>query len=163
MAYPAGVLRLEEATTPADLDLVRALWREYQRAIGVDLCFQGFERELETLPGAYARPGGRILVAREGEDPAGCGALRPLETGIAELKRMWVRPAFRGRKAGRLVAEALVEAARAEGYRAIRLDTLGTMREARALYRSLGFREIPAYYGNPLPDVVYMELALRRG
>ncbi len=157
------MIRLEEATTPADLDLVRTLWREYQGAIGVDLCFQGFERELETLPGAYARPGGRILLAREGNAPAGCGALRPLGPGIAELKRMWVRPAFRGRKLGRLVAEALLEAARSEGYRAVRLDTLGTMREARALYRSLGFREIPAYYGNPLPDVVYMELSLPPG
>ncbi len=149
-----------DASSPAQLDAARTLFREYQRAIGVDLCFQGFERELRELPGAYAPPEGRLLLAVEGGEPVACGALRPIAPSIAELKRMWVRPAFRGRKLGRAIAEALVDAARARGYRSVRLDTLATMQEARALYRSLGFHEIPAYYPNPLPGVLYMELLL---
>jgi ribosomal protein S18 acetylase RimI-like enzyme len=149
-----------QAISPAELEAARALFREYRRAIGVDLCFQGFERELLDLPGAYAPPQGRLLVALEGSAPAGCGALRPIAPGIAELKRMWVSPAFRGRGLGRAIAEALLAAARAQGYRAARLDTLDTMREARALYAALGFREIPAYYPNPLPGALYMELPL---
>ena len=152
--------RIVEAISLAELGLARSLFTEYQRAIGVDLCFQAFEEELRTLPGAYARPRGRLLLAMEGEEPAGCGALRPIAPGIAELKRMWVRPAFRGRGLGRAIAEALLAAAREEGYRTVRLDTLDWMREARALYRSLGFRDIAPYYDNPLPGVVYMELAL---
>ncbi len=153
-------MRILGASSPAELDVARALFREYQQAIGVDLCFQGFERELRELPGAYAPPDGRLLLAMEGHEPAACGALRLIAPGIAELKRMWVRPAFRGRKLGRAMADALLAAARARGYRAVRLDTLATMLAAQALYRSLGFREIPAYYPNPLPGVVYMELTL---
>jgi ribosomal protein S18 acetylase RimI-like enzyme len=152
--------RIAEAASPADMDTARALFREYQESVGVDLCFQGFERELRDLPGAYAPPQGRLLIAWEGGEPAACGALRTIEPGVSEMKRMWVRPAFRGRKLGRAVAEALLAAARANGCRAVRLDTLPSMAEAQALYRSLGFREIPAYYPNPLPGVIYMELAL---
>ena len=152
--------RIVDAASLADIDVARALFQEYQRAIGVDLCFQGFGEELRGLPGAYARPPGRLLLALEGDEVAGCGALRPIAPGVAELKRMWVRPAFRGRGIGRAVAEALLAAAREEGYRTARLDTLASMREALALYRSLGFREIPAYYENPLPGVVYMERPL---
>jgi ribosomal protein S18 acetylase RimI-like enzyme len=152
--------RLEQASTPARLDQARLLFREYQAAIGVDLCFQGFEAELATLPGAYAPPGGRLLLALDGEAAVGCGALRPIGPGVAELKRMWTRPDQRGRGVARAVATALLEAARAEGYRLVRLDTLEWMTAARALYGSLGFVEIPAYYPNPLPGVVYLELAL---
>jgi ribosomal protein S18 acetylase RimI-like enzyme len=111
-----------------------------------------------ALPGAYARPGGRLLLAWRGEAPAGCGALRPLEPGVAELKRMWTRPDHRGQGVARAVAEALLAAARAEGYRTVRLDTLDWMTAARALYASLGFVERGPYYANPLPGVVYMEL-----
>lgn len=153
--------RIVQPASPADLEVVRSLFREYQEAIGVDLGFQSFESELRDLPGAYARPRGRLLLAFEDDAHAGCGALRPLASDVAELKRMWVRPAFRGRGLGRRIAEALLAAAREEGYRLARLDTLEGMREAIALYRSLGFREIPAYYPNPLPGAVYMELALR--
>ncbi len=158
--YARDMVRVVDAASPSDVGLARGLFREYQRAIGVDLCFQGFEEELRALPGAYSRPKGRLLLGLDGEEPAGCGALRPIAPGIAELKRMWVRPPFRGRHLGRTIAEALLAAARAEGYRTARLDTLDSMREARALYRSLGFREIPAYYANPLPGAVYMEIAL---
>lgn len=152
--------RIVHASTPADLELVRSLFREYQQAIGIDLSFQSFEAELRELPGAYARPRGRLLLAFEEDALAGCGALRPIAQDVAELKRMWVRPAFRGRGLGRRIAEALLAAAREERYRTTRLDTLDGMREAIALYRSLGFREIPPYYPNPLAGAVYMELEL---
>jgi putative acetyltransferase len=157
----AATVRLDEAIEAGDLELARALFREYQQAIGVDLCFQGFDAELAALPAAYARPSGRLLLAWRGEALAGCGALRPLGPGLAELKRMWTRPAHRGQGVARAVAEALLAAARAEGYRVVRLDTLASMTAARALYRSLGFVEIGPYYPNPLPGVVYMELELR--
>jgi len=160
MAVVATAVRLTEAVGAADLELARALFREYQQAIGVDLCFQGFDAELAALPGAYARPGGRLLLAWRGDALAGCGALRPLGPGVAELKRMWTRPAHRGQGVARAVAEALLAAARAEGYRVVRLDTLESMSAARALYRSLGFVEIGPYYPNPLPGVVYMERPL---
>jgi putative acetyltransferase len=152
--------RTVDAASPQEIDLVRSLFREYQRAIGIDLSFQSFESELRELPGAYARPRGRLLLAFEDDALAGCGALRPIAEDVAELKRMWVRPAFRGRGLGRRIAEELISAAREEGYRTARLDTLETMREAIALYRSLGFREIPPYYENPLAGAVYMELGL---
>lgn len=151
------MIRLVQAADPADLEAARALFREYQAAIGVDLCFQGFEAELRGLPGAYAPPAGRLLLARHGEALAGCGALRRLGPGVGELKRMWTRPEHRGRGVARAVAGALLEAAAAEGYRTVRLDTLTWMTAARALYQSLGFVECPAYYPNPLPGVVYME------
>jgi GNAT superfamily N-acetyltransferase len=160
MAAEDAGIRLAEAAGPAALDEVRTLFREYQVAIRVDLCFQGFVAELAGLPGAYARPGGRLLLAFRGEALAGCGALRPLEAGVAELKRMWTRPGHRGHGVARAVAAALLEAARAEGYRMVRLDTLEWMAEARALYASLGFVERGAYYENPLPGVIYMELKL---
>ena len=151
--------RVEPATSPDAIATARELFSEYQRAIGVDLCFQGFQAELESLPGAYAPPRGRLLLAWVDGEVAGCGALRPLGGDAAEMKRMWVRPAFRGRGLGRAVAEALLQAARAEGYARVRLDTLPVMTEARALYRSLGFVEVPPYNDNPHPGAIHMELA----
>jgi GNAT superfamily N-acetyltransferase len=151
------VLELADASVPPLLAVARELFGEYQRGIGLDLGFQGFERELDTLPGAYTPPAGRLVVALVDGAPAGCGALRPLGPAVAELKRMWVRPALRGLGLGRSIAGALLQAADGCGYRAVRLDTLESMKEARALYASMGFREIPAYYENPLPGVVYME------
>lgn len=150
--------RVEAATSPDAIATARELFSEYQRAIGVDLCFQGFQAELESLPGAYAPPRGRLLLAWVDGEVAGCGALRPLGGDAAEMKRMWVRPAFRGRGLGRAVAEALLQAARAEGYARVRLDTLPVMTEARALYRSLGFVQVPPYNDNPLPGAIHMEL-----
>ena len=148
------------ATTAADVAQARALFLEYAAESKLDLCFQGFEEELAALPGKYAPPGGRLLLARDGEGTAGCGALRELSEGVCEMKRLFVRPAFRKQGVGRMLASRLVEEARRIGYRTMRLDTLASMHAARALYESLGFRRIPAYYTNPLAEVVYLELVL---
>jgi putative acetyltransferase len=147
--------------TPEDLAQIRRLFRSYADWLGVDLCFQGFERELAELPGCYAPPSGRLLIARVGGDVVGCVGLRPLEPGICEMKRLWVEPGFSGAGIGRRLAETIVQSARDIGYGRMRLDTLPErMPAAQHLYASLGFREIPPYYDNPLPGVTMLELAL---
>jgi putative acetyltransferase len=150
-----------KAHTPEDVRRVRRLFRAYADWLEVDLCFQGFERELAELPGCYAPPAGRLLVARVGGEVVGCVGLRPLEPGVCEMKRLWVEPGFAGRGIGRALAERIVAAARQIGYRRMRLDTIpARMPAAQHLYASLGFQEIPAYYHNPLPGVVMLELEL---
>ena len=141
--------------------VVRALFEEYAAALGVDLGFQDFDRELAELPGEYVPPGGRLLLALDEGNPAGCVALRPFEPGICEMKRLYVRSAFRGTGLGRLLAERIVGAGRDAGYERMRLDTLPAMAAARGLYESLGFMEIEAYRPNPIHGTTYFELALR--
>jgi len=154
---------IRDAATSADIALARALFVEYAQWLAVDLCFQGFERELATLPGAYARPRGRLLLAGEPGQAFGCIALRPLDpegdvtTGAgAEVKRLYVQPAARNGGWGRRLVEALIAEAQAIGYRELKLDTLDWMTDARALYSRLGFRECAPYYDNPLAGAVYM-------
>jgi len=151
---------LKHVTTGPDIDLARDIFREYQQAIGVDLCFQDFDHELANLPGEYAPPSGCLLFWYEGNDLAGCAALRKINGTTCEMKRMYVRSAFRGKKIGRKLAESIVAEARELGYKSLKLDTLPAMREAIALYRSLGFKETPPYRVNPHPGAVYMELDL---
>ena len=146
---------------PQDLDAVRELIEEYVRALGVDLGFQEIELELADLAGTYGPPGGVILVARAASEIAGCAALRPLGEATCEMKRLYVRPAFRGTGLGRKLALELIGRARELGYERMRIDTLPQMQAARKLYRSLGFREIDPYRFNPVPGTAFMELALR--
>jgi putative acetyltransferase len=147
--------------TAADLDDVRALFREYEAWLGHDLCFQGFEQELASLPGKYAPPKGRLLLAELDGRLAGVIAMREFEPGVCEMKRLFVRDFARGHRVGRALAERLVAEAKAAGYRAMRLDTLPErMAPANTLYESLGFRDTSAYYANPLSGVRYMELDL---
>jgi GNAT superfamily N-acetyltransferase len=154
-------LIIRDADGARDMETCRALFQEYQREIKTDLCFQGFEDELRTLPGTYARPMGRLFLAVDGDAVAACVALRPLEpAGACEMKRLFVRPPWRGSGLGRRLAEMIVDEARAIGYSVMRLDTLRQLTESQALYRSMGFHEIPAYYFNPLEGVKYLELAL---
>jgi len=150
-----------EADTSEQLATIRELFIEYANAIEVDLCFQGFDRELAELPGAYAPPSGRLLLAAENLKPAGCVALRNLGNGACELKRLYVRPAFRGQGIGRSLTNTIIAAAREIGYERMRLDTLSSMQEAIALYDSLGFQRIARYYENPNGCTVFMELKLR--
>ena len=160
MSEAAEALRIAPAAVPAEIETVRALFLDYARSLGFSLCFQGFDAELAGLPGAYAPPAGALLVARDKGEIIGCVGVRPLDGDRSEMKRLYVRPTYRGAGLGRRLAEAAVAAARAAGYGRICLDTLESMPEARSLYAGLGFREIPAYYHNPLPGVIYCELDL---
>ena len=139
-----------------DIAIVRELFREYAAGLGVDLGFQDFEKELATLPGDYDP----ILVAHWNGEVAGCAALHPIDTTICEMKRLYVRPAYRGHAIGRTLAERMMVEAREKGFQRMRLDTLPMMVEAQKLYRSLGFIEIPPYRFNPVPGSKFMEVQL---
>lgn len=150
-----------QARSAGDIDHARELFREYAAWVEIDLCFQNFEKELAELPGYYVPPDGRLLLAFQNGQLAGCVALRKLGEGICEMKRLFVRDAFRGQGLGRHLIATVIRAAREIGYERMRLDTLPPkMNDAIKLYRSFGFREIEPYYDNPVPGAKFMELNL---
>jgi GNAT superfamily N-acetyltransferase len=150
-----------QASSADEIDQARQLFREYEAWLNLDLCFQNFEKELAELPGAYAPPAGRLLLALENDELVGCVALRKLNDDACEMKRLFLRPQFHGRGLGRTLAERIIDEARDIGYQRMRLDTLSEqMGNAIALYRVLGFREIAPYYQNPVPGALFMELQL---
>lgn len=153
-------MRILEATQPEAIAICRQLFEEYQRGLGVSLCFQGFDRELAGLPGDYAPPRGALLLALDGESAAGCAALRPLDDGHAEIKRVYVRPEYRGAGLGRALTEDVIARARRLGYASLKLDTLPQLVEAQRLYERLGFVDIPRYNDNPVDKVRFMALTL---
>ena len=157
-------MEIISAQSAADIEQARELFREYEAWLEVDLCFQNFEKELAGLPGKYAPPDGRLLLALENQEAAGCVALRKIGEGTCEIKRLFLRPQFRGQGLGRQLAEAIIREAIQIGYERMRLDTLPPkMNDAIGLYRSLGFKEIEPYYNNPVPGAKFMELDLRKG
>jgi len=157
-------IQLLTPDTPALLDDARALFREYADQLGVDLCFQNFEAELQALPGDYAAPQGCLLLATVDGALAGCGAFRPLPdadyANACEMKRLYVRRAFRRFGLGRILAQQLIDLATQAGYSAMLLDTLDDMEAARGLYQTLGFEEVPPYYFNPIPGAHYLKVDL---
>ncbi|MBM4162457.1 MAG: GNAT family N-acetyltransferase [Ignavibacteria bacterium] len=155
------MLRSIDVKSSADVDLARDLFREYQSSLGIDLCFQEFDKELAELPGEYSPPDGRLILGYWASDLAGCVALRKIDDATCEMKRLYVRPAFRGKKIGRTLAEIIIGEARRMGYARMRLDSLPSMKEAIALYRSLGFRAIGPYRYNPIEGSMFMELDLK--
>ena len=160
----APTIRVGPADGTADIDAARELFREYAAQLGVDLCFQNFEAELADLPGDYAPPAGQLLLARVDGQLAGCGAMRPLAdvdyANACEMKRLYVRPAFRRFGLGRALASALLDEARRAGHSVMLLDTLDDMESARGLYATLGFVEVPPYYYNPIPGAHYLKVDL---
>ena len=155
------MIKLIQVDSSAEIEAAQRLFEEYASWLGVNLCFQNFDKELAELPGEYVPPTGRLLLAVEGNNVAGCVALRKIGDGIGELKRLYVRPDFRGRGLGRTLTETIINTAREIGYSRLRLDTLpGKMDHAIAMYRSLGFNDIERYYNNPYDAAVFMELEL---
>ena len=154
-------MKFVQAQSPEEIEIARELFREYAAGLNIDLCFQNFDQEVNGLPGNYAPPRGRLLLAIEGEQFAGCIALRRYDDGACEIKRLYVRPEFRGQGLGKKLVTTLIDGARQSGYKRMLLDTLpGKMDEAIALYRLLGFREIASYYNNPVQGALFMELRL---
>jgi len=156
---PAGTT-ICQALTPQHLAFARTLFQEYAAGLGIDLSFQGFPAELAGLPGLYAPPHGRLLLARADGEAQGCVALRPLGDRVCEMKRLYVRPALRGQGLGKRLAQQVIAEARVAGYATMKLDTLASMRGAIRLYEALGFIRCAAYYDTPLPHTVFMELQL---
>ena len=156
---------LRTPSLPHELDAVRTIFREYADSLGIDLHFQNFDAELAQLPGEYAAPRGHLLLAEVDGAIAGCCALRPLDSAdypnAAEMKRLFVRPEFRGLGLGRQLAESIIDAARMSGYDSVLLDTLDDMEIARAMYEDLGFKEIPPYYHNPVSGTHYLKADTR--
>lgn len=155
--FPAQNVRITVVTSKDYTD-VKKLFREYEAALPFDLSFQQFQQEAENLPGRYATPSGKLLLAKIGDAAVGCVALRKIGEGICEMKRLFVQPAFQRRRIGRKLAEAIIEEARRIGYKSMRLDTV--LEPAKCLYKSLGFKEIPPYQHVPVEGVIFMEMEL---
>ena len=154
-------VEIRQVRSGSDIDAAREIFREYEERLALDLCFQNFEDELKGLPGKYSPPGGRLYLARIGDDIAGCVALRELESRVCEMKRLFVREEFRGKQLGRLLIDRLIDDARDIGYQRMRLDTFPPkMGNAVRLYESYGFYPIAPYYNNPNEGVLFMELQL---
>jgi putative acetyltransferase len=155
------MVELIQVESQPGIDEIRALFREYGQSLNFSLCFQSFDKELLGLPGEYGLPHGRLILCQFDGKAAGCIALKRLEPTVCEMKRLYVRPEFRGHQLGAKLVSHLIDEARRAGYASMRLDTIsGMMAQAIALYRSFGFKEIPPYYDNPIPNALYMELAL---
>ena len=154
-------MRLSRATTPDDIQNARQLFEEYAASLGFSLCFQSFDQELASLPGKYSAPSGCLLLAYSNEQLAGCIALRQLDTETCEMKRLFVRPDFRGARLGKVLVDAIIAEARAIGYKRMCLDTVpGKMDRAIGLYEAIGFRDVEPYYDNPVEGARFMELHL---
>lgn len=154
-------MKIIQAKSPEEIQEVRKLFEEYVAWLGINLCFQNFDKEVAELPGDYAPPSGRLTLATESDDVAGCVALRRIGEDVCEMKRLYIRPQFRGRGLGRTLTENLIHEARSIGYKRMRLDTLpGRMDRAIAMYRLLGFKNIEPYYNNPVEGAAFMELEL---
>lgn len=156
------MIKILQAETAEQIEQAQKLFREYEKVLDLNLCFQNFDEEVLNLPGKYGAPEGRLFLAFSGENPAGCIALRKLEDGVCEMKRLFVREDFRGQKIGVLLIEKIIEEAGKIGYKKMRLDTHPPkMGKAVKLYESYGFREIPPYYHNPFSDTLFMEKLLK--
>lgn len=154
-------MKIAQAASAEEIRQIRELFEEYVAWLGINLCFQNFDKEVAELPGDYAPPAGRLLLAKENDEVAGCIALRSIGEEFCEMKRLYVRPQFRGRKVGLTLTEKIIAEARNIGYKRMRLDTLpGKMDQAIAMYRRLGFKNIEPYYSNPVKDAAFMELEL---
>ncbi len=155
------MIEIVEANTEELIAKAKVLFQEYAESLGFDLCFQNFNQEMNNFPGQYSPPKGRLYLAYSEKQPIGCVGLREFGKGICEMKRLYVRPDFRGKKVGKLLAEAVINAAKHIGYEYMRLDTLPSMRSANILYKSLGFRQIEPYRLNPIEGAIYLELNLK--
>lgn len=155
------ILSIQHVESGAELEVIRRLLLEYQSQLGIDLGFQGFQMELQALPGDYARPRGRLLLALSGTEPLGCVALREIRDSCCEMKRLFVRPSKRGLGAGKALVSRVLAEAQAIGYSEVVLDTLPSMAEAQIIYERFGFRDIPPYRPNPVPGARYLGLMLR--
>lgn len=155
------MLTIKQVETPREVESTRQLFEEYVTWLGVNLCFQNYDKEVAELPGEYVPPTGRLYLATEDDNVAGCIALRKLDDDVCEMKRLYVRPEYRSKRLGRTLVDRIIKDARTSGYNRMRLDTLpGKMDQAIAMYRSLGFTEIPPYYNNPYDTAMFMELEL---